>query len=222
MLTSEVAVLLDELGLAMGLHQVELIDFKQAEKCYVHHTRVPVAVVGYAIVSSTFAHGRFPKFSFIDLIQKRPSMDEREVCALAAICKVDVKPPFWGNPAPFGAHLWNVIDRYELGAFFERVDRRYGSAGDHYLMRPRGFDWSDPDNPEQPEVLQKWRSNYKKLPAVRQLLVATVLQLYRQGDDRYWMVRVPKKWSAAQGIEILHNQGALADWARLYALYPGW
>ena len=72
-ISSEVANLLDDLGLAMGVRQVEIIDFKQAEHCYIHHTLTPVAVVGYTLVSPTFARGRFPKWSFIDLIQKRPS-----------------------------------------------------------------------------------------------------------------------------------------------------
>lgn len=220
--TPDVAELLDELGLAIGVHQVEIIDFKQAESCYIHHTQVPVALAGYAIVSQAFARGRFPKYSFIDMIQKRPSMDEREACALAAVCGAEVVPPFWGNPEQFGNHLWDIIGHYDLDPFFERVDRRYGSAGDHYLMRPRGFDWTDADQPEIPGVLAKWRSDYKKVPPVQQLMAATVLQLYRQGDDPYWMVRVPKKWHASEGIEILRDQGALSDWARLYALYPGW
>lgn len=220
--SSEVMRLLDSLGLAIGAQQVEIIDFKQAEQCYVHHTQTPVAVVGYTLVSPAFAKGRFPKFSFIDLIQKRPSMDEREACALAAICGADVTPPFWGNPRPFGEQVWYIIERYELDAFFERVTKRYGSEGDHFFMRPRGFDWNNPGWPEILDDLKKWRSDYKKLNPVRQLMVATVLQLYRQGDDPYWMVRVPKKWSAAEGIEILHAHGALEDWARLYALYSGW
>lgn len=217
-----VAELFDDLGLSIGEQQVEIIDFKQAETCHIHHTRVPVALVGYAIVSPTFARGRFPKLSFIDLIQKRPSMDETEAYALAAVCGVDVTPPFWGKPEPFGEHLWDVITRYELDPFFQRVGRRYGGRGDHYLMRPRGFDWTDPDQPEIPGALAKWRSDYKKLTPARQLMVVTILQLYRQSDDPYWMVRVPKKWYASEGIEILHGQGALQDWARLYALYPGW
>lgn len=149
-------------------------------------------------------------------------MDENEACALAAVCGVDVTPPFWSNPHPFGRHLWYVIERYELDAFFVRVKERWGSEGDHFLMRPGGFDWTDPDQPEIPEALKKWRADYKKLPPYRQLMVATVLQLYRQGDDPYWIVRVPKKWTAAEGIEILQASGALQDWARLYALYPGW
>lgn len=218
----DVAELLDNLGLAIGSRHVELVDFNQAEQCYIHHTQAPVAIAGYALVSPAFARGRFPKWSFIDLIQKRPSMDETEACALAAICGAEVSPPFWGNPEPFGKHLWEIIRKYDLTPFFDRVDRRYGLSGDHFLMRPRGFDWNGPEEAEIPGALQKWRSDYKKLPPVRQLMVATVLQLYRQGNDPYWMVRVPKKWHAAEGIEILHAQGALADWARLYALYPGW
>ncbi len=218
----EVAQLLDELGLAIGAHQVEIIDFNQAESGYIHPAQVPVALVGYALVSPTFARGRFPKLSFIDLIRKRPSMDGQDACALAAVCGVEVRLPFWSNSQLFGQHLWEVIGRYELEPFFERVDKRYGTAGEHYLMRPRGYEWASPDPPEIPGALAKWRVEYKQASPVRQLMTATVLQLYLQGDDPHWMVRVPKKWHAAEGIEILHCQGALADWARLYALYPGW
>lgn len=220
--TKDVSELLDQLGLAIGSSQVEIIDFKQAESCYVHHTQRPVALTGYALVSPILARGRFPKFSFIDMIQKRPAMDEREACAFAAVCGADAVPPFWGNPQPFGTHLWEIIERYRLEQFFERIAVPYGSNGDHYFMRPRGFDWSNPERPEVPGALAKWRSDYKKLSPARQLFVATVLQLYKSGDDPYWMVRVPKNWHAAEGVEILRDQGVLADWGRLYALYPGW
>lgn len=214
----EVTQLLNELGLAIGTNEISFSDL------YIHHTRVPVAVTGYALISPSFARGRFPKFTFIDLIQKRPSMDETEVCALANLCGTEVTPPFWGNPEPFGVFLWEVIERYDLNLFFERVSdqSRYGSKGDHYLMRPRGFDWADPEEKEIPGALGKWREAYRKLPPVRQLMVATVLQLYMQRKDSYWMVRVPKGWNAAEGISILRSHGALADWAKLYALYPGW
>lgn len=217
-----VGALLDDLGLAIGDAQVELVDFTQAEEGYVHHTRVPVAVVGYMLASPSLATRLFPKFSFINLIQKRPSMDEDEACAVAAICGVEVTPPFWGNPIPFGRCLWDVIERYDLGPFFERVPDglRYGSEGDHFLMRPKGFDWRT--EAEIPGALKQWRDDYRRSPLVRQLMVATVLQLYKSGEDRFWMVRVPKKWHAEAGLEVLRANGALKDWARLYALYPGW
>lgn len=220
--TREVAELLDDLGLAIGARQVEIVDFNLAESAYVHHSRVPVALAGYAMVSPVFARGRFPKYSFIEMIRKRPSMDSYEARALAAVCGAEMAPLSWRDPEAFGRHLWDIIRRYELDPFFERTERRYGSAGDQYLMRPRGFDWADPDNPEIPDALAKWRADYRKLPPARQLMVATILQLYRQGDDPYWMVRVPKNWHASEGITTLRDHGALEDWARLYALYPGW
>ncbi len=211
-----------QFGLALGRTQVELVDVSQAETCYIHHSQMPVAVAGYAMASPTFARGRFPKTTFIELIQKRPAMDQKEVIAFAGICGINVTPPFWGNGAPFAAQLWAMIERYELGDFFERLNGTDQGNGDHVLMRPRGIDWSDPNWPEVPAVIDAWRKSYKKLPMARQLMVATILQLYRQGEDRVWMVRVPKKWLAADGIAELQEQGMLADWARLFALYPGW
>lgn len=214
-----VAELLDELGLAIGTHQVEIVDFKQAETSYIHHTRVPVAVVGYALVSSAFARGRFPKFSFLDIVAKRPSMDETEAQALAAICGAEATPPFWDNPGPFTAHLYDVIDRYELDDFFGHD--KSGKPGTHYQVRPKGYAW-DSDWSEQPEVLKKWRADYRKLSPERQLMVATIVRLYNSNETNWLIGRVPKNWHATEGITILHGAGALADWARLVALYPAW
>lgn len=218
----EVTALLDQLGLALGAQQVELVDFRQAETAYIHHSQVPVALIGYALISPTFAQGRFPALSFLDLIRKRPALDEIEACAVATVCGLDLPPPYWGQPEPFGAHLWQVIERYNLEPFFDRVSRPFGNRGEHYRMRPRGFEWAQPDNPEIPGALKKWRTQYRQLSPPRQLLVATILQLYLQKDDAIWMVRVPKKWHAAEGIALLKASGCLADWAKLYSLYPGW
>ena len=219
---AEVMELIRKLGLELNYGSVAMADLDRANRCYIHHTEAPVAVAGYAMVSVPMARGRFPGWTFIQLIQKRHAMDEREAVALAAVCGIDVEPPFWGNPAPFGKFLWSVIARYQMEPFFERLDpsKGYGSGGEHYLMRPRGI------NPETDELdlalLTKWRADFRKLETARQLMVATVLQLYRQGEDKNWMVRVPKTWLAADGIEELRKAGFLKDWAKLYALYPGW
>ena len=212
--------LLDELGLAIENGTVTMIDLHAAETNYIHHTHEPVALVGYALVSPSFARGRFPKLSFIDLVVKRPSMDETEALALAAVGGAAVSPPFWGNGEPFGKHLWDVIARYELEPFFERMPKPFGTGGDHYLMRPRGIDWETWE--PQEDVLAKWRSDYRQLETPKQLMVATIMRLYNQDNDRRWLVRVPKGWHAADGIDILRHTGYLQDWAKLYALYPGW
>lgn len=213
-----VAELLDELGLAIGQAGVEIVDFSEAESCYIHHSRAPVAVAGYGLVSPSFARGRLPEFSFLDLVAKRPAMDTTEVCALAAICGAEVTPPFWGNGAPFGKQVWFIIEKYGLGGLFERLEpnQAYGSGGDHYLLRPVGSD----DDKEGP-IIKRWRADYKKLSVVRQLMTASIIRLYNSNENR-WLVRVPKKWHAVEGIGILEASNALSDWARLYALYPGW
>ncbi|NHQ86845.1 hypothetical protein HA050_12020 [Iodobacter sp. HSC-16F04] len=214
--------ILDQFGLVIGLGgQTEIVDFYLAGECYVHHSSMPTALAGFTMVSPEFALGRFPKVSFIDFIQKRPAMDEREILAFAAVCGIDVSPPFWSNPEPFAKHLWDVIARHQLDVFFERVEGD-SRLGDHYCMRPRGGNWTDPDQPELPNVLSQWRAEFRLLSLTKQLMVATILQLYRQGPDHYWMVRVPKKWHACEGINELKKSDALGDWARLYALYPGW
>lgn len=218
----ETADLLDQLGLSLDHGTVVMTDLNLANNGYIHHTRAPVAVAGYAMVSVPMARGRFPGWTFIQMIQKRPSMDEDEAVALAAICGVEVTPPFWGNPEPFGKFLWDVIARYKLEPFFERLPASQASGrGDHQVMRPRGFNWGGDWEPNS-DLLVKWRADFRKLDTAHQLMVATVLQLYRQGEDTHWMVRVPKKWLAADGIDELKRAGFLADWARLYALYPGW
>jgi hypothetical protein len=55
-----------------------MTDFAKAESAYVHHTRVPVAVVAMALASPTFAGGRFPKLRLVDVVARTPSMDGAE------------------------------------------------------------------------------------------------------------------------------------------------
>lgn len=221
----DVLELLDGLGLAVGANGVEMIDFDLAggvrgPSPYAHHTQIPVALVGYAMVMPAFAIGRFPDITLIQLVRKRPSMDEREVVAFAAVCGVKVSPPFWGNPEPFVDFLHELISRHDLFAFFDMEGQPEGSR--LHSIRPRGYDWADPMWPEIPGVIARWRKDYRALPPARQIMVATIMQLYMQRDDTTWMVRVPKKWHAAEAVEILRDAGGLKDWARLIALYPGW
>lgn len=212
------ARLLDELGLSVGPHGVQLLD-PNAAQGHIHHSRAPVALVGYALTVPAIARDRFPKFTFIGLIQCAHSLDTLEKEALLALCGAPEACARY-NPQAFGHKVWEVIERYDLHPFFERVERPYGTGGDHFYMRPRGIDRTTSD--PIPAEIEKWRSTYRASTELRQLMVATVLQLYRQGEDKTWMVRVKKNWHASEGIEILRAERALADWASLYALYSGW
>ncbi|MFX9042627.1 hypothetical protein ABTN45_19355, partial [Acinetobacter baumannii] len=87
------------------------------------HSKEPVALVGFARASIAFARGRFPKMSLMRLVTKRPALDDGEVIALGALCGVDVRPPFYGRPAPFVDQLLGVIENYDLGDLY-RADGR--------------------------------------------------------------------------------------------------
>ena len=220
--TSHSREILKQLGLDVDAGHVQIGDIDVASSGYVHHSRVPVAIAGYAMASPIFARGRFPDATFIDLVLKRPAMDQHEVIAFAAVCGIQVSPPFWGNPGPFAAHLWDVIERYQLSPFFERVDQAHCVDGDHYAMRPRGLDWTTLSPLDPPHGIDQWRAQYRKLSTPTQLMVVTILHLYLQRKDSTWMLRVPKKWHASDAINALREHGMLHDWAKLLALYPGW
>jgi hypothetical protein len=137
---AETAALLAEFGIELsagGL--VVMSDFAKAESAYIHHSRVPVAVVAMALASSTFARGRFPKLRLVDVVGKAPVMDDAEKHALAAVCgaSVDNVPLGSRRPPVFAAHLVDIIARYQLDAFFTRDPSRSINGID---VRPRGID----------------------------------------------------------------------------------
>ena len=54
------------------------------------------------------------------------------------------------------------------------------------------------------------------------MMVATIITLYRGEPDKTWLSRLPNTWHAADAVAVLLEAGALRDWGRLVALYPGW
>jgi len=218
---AETASLLNSFGMELGAGGlVVMTDFAKAESAYIHHSRVPVAVVAMALASPTFARGRFPKLRLVDVVTKAPSMDGIEQRALAAVCgaNIDSLPEGSSRAPAFAAHLLDVIARYELNPFFTRVPDRAVNGID---VRPRGIDW----RPEQVDAdeMREWRRRYKALPPVRQMMVATIIWLYRGGErDKSWLARLPSTWLAADAVAALLEAGALRDWGRLIAMYPGW
>jgi hypothetical protein len=217
---AETASLLESFGMELSAGGLLVMtDFAKAESAYIHHSTVPVAVVAMAMASPTFARGRFPKLRLVDVVAKAPSMDGREQRALAAVCgaSIDGLPEGSGRAPAFATHLVDVIARHELDAFFLR-DARLSING--IDVRPRGFDYRTSEVDK--EVMTEWRRRYKALPPARQMLVATIIWLYRGGADKTWLARLPSTWLAADAVAALLEAGALRDWGRLVAMYPGW
>ena len=198
---------------------VVMTDFAKAESAYIHHSSVPVAVVAMAVASPTFARGRFPKLRLVDVVAKVPVMDGREIRALATVCgaNIDSLPEGSGRAPAFAAHLLDVIARYEFDAFFLRDPSQSINGID---VRPRGFVYRT--SQVDARAMAEWRRAYRTLPPTRQMMVATIIWLYRGEPDKTWLARLPSTWHAADAIAALVEAGALRDWGRLVALYPGW
>jgi hypothetical protein len=117
----------------------------------------------------------------------------------------------------FAAHLVDVITRYQLDAFFTRDPSRAINGID---VRPRGI--APHTDQVDKAAMSEWRRAFKAAPTVRQIMVATIICLYRGDADKLWLSRTPSTWHAADAVAALAEAGALRDWGRLVALYPGW
>ncbi len=198
-------------------------DVATARGAYIHHSSWPAALCAYSAVDPTFARSRFPDETLISLCHKVSSMDGAELTALAFAC---------GAPAPvldsqqspviFGKSVWDIISTYDLGAIFERV-KDTGALGEHYQCRPRGMDWAGDWGPI-PVDLKAMRKAYKALDPVSQIMALTILHLYLNRPDKYFLLGgCPTKIRASEAIDILrHHDLALSTWGHLISHYYSW
>jgi len=194
-------------------------DAEKAENAYIHHSAMPAAVAALSLASMPIARLRFPYVRLVDVVAKRPGMDNREAHALAEVCNTKVELHVGGSAlaAAFQAQLLHVIARYDLDPFFTRDASRAINGID---VRPAGI---RPRTDEvEPIAIANWRRVYKALPQPQQMMVATIIWLYRGGEDKTWLQRVPCKWYATDAVLALGIAGLLPDWGKLVALYPGW
>lgn len=218
-----------ELLTDFGVHQVaegvwSLTDVQTASEAYIHHSQQPAALAAYAAVNPMFAAGRFPNYALVELVDKIPSMDYAEYAALAIVCGAQL-PSFDGSDARariFGHAVWGIVDKYQLQGCFERHDQKYPSNGDHYSMRPRGYDWAG-DWSAIPDALKAMRKSYRSMTPLQQVMTLTIMHLYRQGKDKMFLTGgCPTKIHAAKALKILREHSALSDWGHLVTNYAGW
>lgn len=201
-----------------------LTDVQTASDAYIHHSQQPVALAAYSAVNDTFAAGRFPGYTLVDMVDKVPCMDYAEYAALAMACGSPT-PSFAGSDGRaqiFGKAVWSIVETYKLEGCFERCNQKHPSNGDHYNMRPRGFDWSGDWSPI-PENLKAMRKSYRAMTPLQQVMVLTILHLYHQGKDKFFLIGgCPTKIPAAEALSILRKNAALPAWGHLVTHYAGW
>lgn len=176
----------------------------------------PLEVIRLSLVSAEATRDRFPGYRLTRLVGARLDLDDVDIGRLSDVLGVDLLRPVAGVPRPFDYHLRQVIERYDLGALF----RDDGYASYHHAIRPTGYDFYRHE--VIPVGMEQWRAAYRDMSDERQMIAASIVWLYRAGKDNIWLRRVPCTWHAADAVACLNAAGALANWARLYALYPGW
>lgn len=183
-----------------------------------HHQDLPepLDVIRLSLASVDAARDRFPGYRLTRLVGARLDLDEVDIGHFSDILGVDLLRPVLGVLRPFDFHLREVIARYDLDTLF----RDEGHAPYHHAIRPTGYDFYRDE--VIPTGMEQWRADYRHMSDARQMMAASIVWLYRAGKDNVWLRRVPCTWHAADAIACLNAAGALDDWARLYALYPGW
>ena len=148
------------------------------------------------------------------LVAQRFDIDDDEAWRFALACGGGAA--IMAGHEPFDRHLRDVIRRYGLTLLF----REAGPGRYHQAIRPTGYDHDA--EAVIPEAMEAWRATYRALPEAHQMIAATIVWLYRGGQDTVWLRRVAVAWPAVDAIAVLRDANALADWGLLVALYPGW
>src|SRR5258708_19089100 len=131
-----------------------------------------------------------PPFRLTQLVMARFDMDVVEAAVFLNFCGAAPTPTQQNADAEFHAQLRRVIDRYRLDCLFvEDAPGQY-----HHTTRPRGYDYSV--DVVHPKDMETWRADYRNMHSVQQMFATSIIWLYRGGNDRVWLRRVPPHWPA--------------------------
>jgi hypothetical protein len=176
----------------------------------------PLAVLELALRSPGEAKVHFPDYRFSRLVASRLQLDDLDIESFSGILELEAVDPLMEQKRPFNYQLRHVITRYALQSLFGDD----GPGPYHHAIRPTGYDFHS--DAVIPTAMERWRAEYREMPGHRQMLAASIIWLYRGRKDNCWLRRVPCTWHVADALHDLRLAGAIADWAWLCALYPGW
>ena len=176
----------------------------------------PLAVMQLAMRSPGEAKAHFPGYRLSDLVASRLQLDDLDMASFSEILELDPVNPSIEQRRPFDYQLRHVITRYRLQSLFGDD----GPGPHHHSIRPTGYDFHS--DAVIPTAMERWRADYREMADHRQMLAASMIWLYRGGKDNCWLRRVPCTWHVADALHNLRSAGAIADWAWLFVLYPGW
>jgi hypothetical protein len=173
-------------------------------------------VIAIGLQSAQAAKERFPGYRLTKLVTARLELDDLDMAQLSDLLGEELLRSISGAPRPFDDHLRHVIARYRMKELFSDE----GPGLYHHAIRPTGYDFHGGE--VIPLGMEQWRAYYRAMPDERQMLAASIIWLCRGAKDNTWLRRVPCTWHAGDAIAHMQAAGVLGDWARLFALYPGW
>jgi len=176
----------------------------------------PLQVIAIGLRSAQAARESFPGYRLTRLVTMRQQLDGSDMALLSDLLGEDLLRSISDAPRPFDEHLRKVIARCRLQQLFNDE----GPGLYHHAIRPSGYDFHRDE--VIPLGMEQWRANYRAMSDERQMLAASIIWLYRAAKDNVWLRRVPCTWHAGEAIACMKGAGVLGDWARLFALYPGW
>jgi hypothetical protein len=78
----------------------------------------PLEVIRLSLASVDAARERFPGYRLTRLVGARLDLDEIDIGRLSDVLGIDMLRPITGPLRPFDFQLRQMIERYDLGAFF--------------------------------------------------------------------------------------------------------
>lgn len=181
------------------------------------HSRA-VAAVGLSLQTSKSieAEQLLSGVQLSEIALCRLEMEPAEAWALARACGAVSFVPEPIDDSRFHAELRRIIQKFQLWKFFNAS----GPGLEHRSIVPSAYDAFVGEI--RPEEMAGWRESFRALSPGRQMMLATIIWLYRGGKDSIWLRRVPVAWNVLDAVRVLKNEGLLVDWGLLIARYPGW
>lgn len=149
-----------------------------------------------------------------DLVLSLLYLDIDEAAQMESLANTNMS--FERSPECFNETLQQTLRQLSLSRLFTRT-----YDGEHHRsIRPAAYD--ERTGEHDPEGMALWRADFRAMPPEQQMMVTTIVWMYRAGPDSIWLRRVPCTWRASEALHYMRDTGCLDVWLQLIARYPGW
>ncbi|MFJ3155048.1 hypothetical protein ACIPIX_12975 [Pseudomonas protegens] len=173
-----------------------------------------VKAVNQGALSPAAIYSRLDEMRLEHLVLRLLEIDPEEAVQIDALSNSIF--PFERSPERFHEALQQTIRQLKLFKLFTKTcDGEY-----HRSVCPSAYNACTGEN--YPEEMARWRAYFRAMSPEQQMVVSTIVWMYRSGPDSIWLRRVPCTWTASEALHYMHDAGCLSLWLQLIGRYPGW